>query len=347
MKTAFISTYAVNSALRASTLKLQTQLVKAQTEVTTGVVADVGLALGATSKQSVSIRQQLSKLNTITDTNNTASTRLTTTNDQLANIQTHAQNFLNSLLQATDSGDSTTSLGQQGGASLQALIDSLNTSISGEYIFGGINADVKPLSAYDSTSASKTALDNAFQTAFGVTQSDPAVSSITGTQMQSFLDTTFANLYTGAQWSSNWSSASSDNIKSRISNSELIETSVNVNDSSIQKLAQAYTMMSDLGNTSLDTDARHAVVSQATTLVGQAITGLINLQTQVGIAQSRVTSANSQMSLQIDVLKTNLDGLEGVDAYQASTLVNSLQTQIEASYSLTSKLQQLSILNYL
>jgi len=39
--------------------------------------------------------------------------------------------------------------------------------------------------------------------------------------------------------------------------------------------------------------------------------------------------------------------VEGVDPYEASTRMNSLLAQVEASYTLTSRIQQMSLMNYL
>jgi flagellar hook-associated protein 3 FlgL len=47
--------------------------------------------------------------------------------------------------------------------------------------------------------------------------------------------------------------------------------------------------------------------------------------------------------MQIDIFKTFLNELEGVDPYEASTRVNALISQIETSYALTARIQQLSL----
>ena len=48
------------------------------------------------------------------------------------------------------------------------------------------------------------------------------------------------------------------------------------------------------------------------------------------------------MSVQMNVLSTQIGNLEDVNPYQASTQVTDLQTQIETAYELTSQLSQLS-----
>jgi flagellar hook-associated protein 3 FlgL len=58
-------------------------------------------------------------------------------------------------------------------------------------------------------------------------------------------------------------------------------------------------------------------------------------------------NASDQMSLQMNLLSTQVGGLESVNTYEVATRITDLQTQIETSYSLTSQLQQLSLVKYL
>jgi flagellar hook-associated protein 3 FlgL len=349
MKTTFISTSAISEATRVSLIKLQTQLATAQKEVSTGRYADMGVSLGYKTGQTVSLRQEQNRLTTITETNSVVATRLDSTQSALTSLVGDAQNFLGQLLGARDAPTGPQVVQKQAQTSLSAFADMLNTSIDGAYLFAGINADVKPISQYDQTppSPAKQAVDNAFFATFGITQSDPAVANISASAMQNFLDTTFAGLFQDPAWTTNWSSASDQNIRSRISTSELIETSTNTNESAFRQLAQAYTMVADLGTQNLNQGAFQAVVDTATKIAAQGIQGLTELQSNLGTAQQRVEDANGRMSIQKDILTNHISSMEDVDPYEASTRVNTLMTQIETAYAMTARIQQLSLLNYL
>ena len=54
-------------------------------------------------------------------------------------------------------------------------------------------------------------------------------------------------------WSANWSSATDEVTSSRISTTDVIDTSVSANEDSLRKLAMAYTMVSELGLVRHDT----------------------------------------------------------------------------------------------
>ena len=51
--------------------------------------------------------------------------------------------------------------------------------------------------------------------------------------------------------------------------------------------------------------------------------------------------------MQIDLFERNILDMEGVDPYEVSNRVTALLTQIETSYALTARIQQLSLLKYL
>ncbi|MEN9894165.1 MAG: hypothetical protein RIR97_17, partial [Pseudomonadota bacterium] len=57
--------------------------------------------------------------------------------------------------------------------------------------------------------------------------------------------------------------------------------------------------------------------------------------------------SNESLTAQINIVKTNLNDLQGVDPYEASTRVNTLLQQVETSYTLTAKIQKLSLVNFL
>jgi flagellar hook-associated protein 3 FlgL len=132
-----------------------------------------------------------------------------------------------------------------------------------------------------------------------------------------------------------------------VSPGQTLTTSVSANASGFQQIAQAYTMLSEFTGSTISSEAQAAVVSTASTLVSTGIDALNNVQTGVGVAQAAVTSANTQITSQVNVLQTSVGDLTNVDTYALSSQVTTLQTQLEASYQLTSRLQSLSLVNYL
>lgn len=349
MDTAFTSTKSLNDGNRLTILKLQKRLVTAQQELASGRLADTGLTLGGRTSETVSLRQQYARLTTLKETNSFVMTRLDVSQTVLSTLSETAQKFIGTMIATRDTEGGASVAQGEAKADLVALIDGLNNTVGGEYLFAGINNTVKPLTDYYATPASapRTAAANAFTTAFGTTQSDPANVAITGTAMQTFLDTTFSALFDDPSWSTDWSSASSINVTSRISVFETVESSANTGEQAFRKLAKAYTMVADLGAENLSRETFAKVADTASRLAGEAIQDLSGIAARLGTSAARVTAADSRMSAQIDIINSQIDNLEQVDPFEASTRVTTLMTQLETAYSLTARVQRLTILNYL
>jgi flagellar hook-associated protein 3 FlgL len=348
MKTTFISTSAISEAMRQSLAKLQSQLVDAQKEVSTGRYADVGESLGATTGQVVSLRQEHTRLTGIIDSNGAVAARLEATQSALATIGDGAQSFLDQLT-AAGSGDVQGSLQGEARNGLAGLIGMLNTQLNDTFLFAGINADAKPIADYEQNppGPAKQAVANAFLAYFGFTQSDPAVAGITADDMQAFLDGPFAALFADPAWGSDWSQAADQNVRSRISSSELIETSTNANIDAVRKIASAYTMLADLGGDKLNRATFQTIAKRASELIAEAVPGLTAVRSNLGFAQQRIADANTRMSLQRDIISNHIGALEGVDPYEASNRLSALMNQVETAYAITSRISKLTLLNYL
>jgi flagellar hook-associated protein 3 FlgL len=349
MELSYISTKALNEGNRLSILKLQQRLAAAQKELSSGRLADVGQSLGARTSQTVSLRQDLSRLTMITDTNSLVSSRLSVSQQAVGGVGQSAQSFISTLLAVRNTETGGAVVKGAAKAALVGLTDAMNTTFAGEHLFGGINTDQQPLTNYFSepTPANRQAVLDAFQTEFGFGPGDPQVATIIPSQMQSFIDTTLSALFEEPAWSANWSSASSENIESRISVSEVIDTSANANDAGFRKLAKVYTMLSDLGVENMSQETFAAVVDRAVSFAGEAVQDVAVVQANLGVAQERVAKANAKMEAQTDILTSRINGMEAVDPFDAAVRVTSLMTQIETSYALTARIQNMTILNYL
>lgn len=349
MELSYISTKAINEGNRLSLIKLQQQLATAQKEVSTGRLADVGQSLGSRTSETVSLRQELSRITMIKDTNALASSRMRVSQEAMGGIEGSAQSFLNTLIAARDSATGPKVAQYAASSALVSMTDALNTAFGDEFLFGGINTSQRPVANYfaEPTAGSRQAVINAFQAEFGFAPGDPAVASIIPSQMQSFIDTTLSALFEEPAWSAEWSTASDQNIESRISVSEEIETSVNANDQAFRKMAKAFVMLSELGVENMTPETYDVVVDRAITFTGEAIQDVTVAQATLGISQERVAKADQKIEAQKDILTTRINGLEAVDPYDAAVRVTSLMTQIETSYALTARIQNMTILNYL
>lgn len=348
MKVSSVSTSAVSNALRYSLLRTQSDLIKAQKESQNGTVADTGLALGTRTAVTVSFTREMERMSDIIDSNSLVSARLTATQNSMKQISSAAQTFL-SALTTTSSGSALNEVTQSSAKTmLDQLTTVLNTSFNGEQLFAGVNTDVKPINDFDAAgSPAKAAFDASFQTYFGFAQSDPAAANISSSDMTNFLTTQVEPQFLGAGWQANWSNATDQTIVSRVTLTETTNTSVSANNDAMRNLMMTAATVKDLFASNVGAGGRQAITDWAISAVGAATGQIGNLQATTGIAEKRVTDASDRLKVQVDLFETQIGNMINVDPYEAATRVNDLVTQIQTSYALTARIQQLSLLNYL
>ena len=77
---------------------------------------------------------------------------------------------------------------------------------------------------------------------------------------------------------------------------------------------------------------------------GSSIAGIAG---EFGVASSSMDDAKTQAKASKAALQDSLDGIEGVSTEEVASKLLSLQTQLQASYQVTSMLSKLTLVNYL
>jgi flagellar hook-associated protein 3 FlgL len=347
MDTPIVSTYSIGTAALASLARTQNQLTQLTAESSSGQYADLGLQLGDQSGYELSLRNQTNLLQTLTTANNLTVTNLKTTQTALDSMRTAATSAVNTLTSlAAGSTNAATTLQSTGTSALDSLTAAANVTSNGQYVFGGENTGVAPMTNYFSSTAGQSAFDTAFQNFFGFSTTSSNVANITSSQMQSFLSGPFDSLV-NANWTTDWSSASSTDITTQIAPGESATTSTDLNQPGFQQLAEGYAMLSQLGGLSLSTDTQQAVITAASSLINQGVSSLTNTESVLGATQTRVTNATTSMSTQLTILQTQIGNLDNVNYSAVAVQLSSLQTQLTTAYQLTAQLQKMNLAQYL
>lgn len=346
MKTSTISSLAVSLSLRNATSRLQATLPRLQQEMVTGKYQDAGLALGAESRKLASFINDIDHTQRLIDTNSQVGARLSMTQASMTRLNDLASDLTNAVGIAMSEPSQVSAAEQTAQKVIAEMTSILNTQVNGVFIFSGVNADNKPMSDYE-TGGAKAAFDAAFFSYFGFTKNDPAATSITRTQIEDFLTTSVEPLFLGAGWTANVSSATDEVMVSRISPEVTAETSVSANETGFRQLMLASVVAAELYDSALGAETSSAVSEYVISKVGTATGGMIKRQGEVGLVEERITRANDQLITQKSLLETFASELESVDPYETSIELSTLLTQIEVSYSITSRIQNLSLMNYL
>lgn len=342
MKTTSISTLSVSQTMQLTVQNSQTEIAKLQKESVNGTYADTGLELGTRTSASLDYGRESSRLQAIIDSNSLTNQRMDSSQLAMEQMSDSGQTLLDSLVALSGSSDKTSLQVSADTATsvLENFVSYANVSVNGEYLFSGINTDAAPLD-----DSFITDLTDDFDTQFSSFMSANGISSasdISSSQMATFLDD-----YTSSFDWSGWTNASDTKMTGRVSTSETVTTSTSLNADGFKNLVLGSLITSQLATAGLSADALNKVNATVTNLAGLSVSGIDAERSSMGLSQERVEKANTAMSAQMDIINTQLTDLVGVDTYDASVRLNTLLTQVETSYTITSKIQGLSLVNYL
>jgi flagellar hook-associated protein 3 FlgL len=361
MKTSFSSTASIQTSLRQAMAKAQNELVKANEEVTTGVHADMGVTLGATTTRNLDLTRDVMRIDTQLTTNSVAETRLSSSEEAMSTLADVGQDVLDVLTALSGSVSTLDDAQLSLDSALNTFTDVANTSVSGEYLFSGTNTDVKPITSYTEEDSTFKAAVDAELDQFLLDNGIASAETMSAEDMDTFLTDLEAKFngteslsdppHTGLAgadfWTTYVSGASDSNMTTRISATEVVDTSTNANSSGFRNFMFATVVAKEFMREDIPEATRAVVTEHASNAIGKSISGINAQRSEVGMSLERVSNSNDALEAQKTIIETHLNDLQGVDAYEASTRVTSLEALLEAAYSLTSRIQQLSLVNYL
>lgn len=363
MKVSLISSYVLNNSQRPTVAQAQADLIEASYEATNNRIRDPGLKLGRQTGRFIENENQISLLNGLKESN-----------DLAANRMSAAQAAMQSLIGASDKtnpggtliqfnkalmGDNVSATPKTMQSAAQSALDSfvsaLNTNYNGEYVFGGTNVGEPPLDYYkagSNTGASQVVLDT-FKNYFGFDVKDPQVANITDAQMTEFIDGPFSKLFEEPSWSTNFSRAADGPVTNRISpTGETIDISSSANEAGFRHAMRNMVLVAEFGNIGLPEKAQQVVSNRARTssdskATGSAITEIITTASTLGNSQARIKNAIDHMNTQLSILNQTRNDMIGADYTEASAKMVELQSVLQISYTMTSRIAKLSLVNYI
>ncbi|MCX8996125.1 flagellar hook-associated family protein [Rhizobiaceae bacterium BDR2-2] len=342
MKTSTISSLSVSNAIQLVVSHAQKEAVKLENESVTGTYYDVGLELGVKTSQSLNFNRESARLQSIVDSNALAAQRMETSQLAMGQMAASAQSILDTFVGVTGASDGTSSTvaANTALAELENFAGVALTSVNGEFVFSGINTDAQTLPTGfidDIKQDFSDALDT-YLAANGL----GSVSDMTGDDVDAFI----ADYTAAFDWSS-WTNASDTVMSSRISMTETVKTSASLNGDGFKNLVLSAIIGSQLTRENMQSDALAQVKYNVVEISGAAVSGINAAQSQLGLSQSRIENANETLATQKTIIDTQLSNLVSVDQYEANVRLTALMTQLETSYTITAKIQQLSLVNFL
>lgn len=341
-----ISTLASSLANQNNLQLNKSKLEDAQAELSTGRYSDVNLKLGYNVSRNLNWRLGLSETQGFLDNNAQADAKANAAQAALESVKAIGTNFMNMLTGVRGAQNGQTLIKQDANYAIGGLRDAVNTTYAGQYIMGGQNISDPPLKDYQGNAA-EAAFDTVFQAQFGFPKTSPQAQNITSAQMTAFLIGPFDNLFQGTNWNSNWSSATANNLQTRIDDKRQVDIAANAGEAPFKNMLQGIVAVMDAGTGNLNQTTFQTVVDYALSKTGGAIQGVGETEARIGEGQQMISQANDKLNAKKNLVQLQIQNTEGVDTAALAVRINDLMSQMEASYTVTGKLAKLNLASYL
>jgi flagellar hook-associated protein 3 FlgL len=341
------SLFAQHSYHNYSLARLRAEMQVAQDELSSGVVSDLPRQLGSRAGSYASLERRVSSLEAISSSNSILRARFQATDAALGALDGSISQF-RSLLLSNSSGAASLSKAVKGSEQLfESAVSFLNSSYAGRYIFAGVDSNKLALVSGSGMERVADVVADSFLGRFGVALDSEEVADVSAESLIDWVETDFSQLFESPSWEGLFTNVSGNVPKVRIGEDEFLDGGVSVNDPAFRKLVMSFLMMTEVGSAKLNETAAARIGDRALMRLEEANSGIIALRSKLGAWTAGLEDRDRSLSLQRDLLRSEVSELSHVDPVEASLRIESLRTRLEASYTLTARLNNLSLLNYL
>jgi flagellar hook-associated protein 3 FlgL len=320
------------SQLSSAIGRLRAQHAEASGELVTGRVADPARELGAGLESALLLKKAIDDIGSIRQTIALGKTRAAGTQASLSVVAKDAAGLSAEILGAVARGDEIAI--KIGGASaeqrLRAAFGALNARVADVSLFAGDAVDRPALASADTLladvgalyAASATAAD--FEAALDVYFNDPA-----GGFSQS--------VYLGG---------AGDAPRADLGEGESVATAARADEPAIKDVLRA------LAATAVAAAAppgamRDEVLGGASGKMLAGADGVAAIAARIGIAEERMEAREQRLDFENTVLTEAYNGLTARDTYEAASRLQQIEVALEASYTITARLSQLTLSRFI
>ena len=343
---------------RQNVARVTEQLQIAGQELATGRKADLFADLGPSASIALTLRASEENTQAYLTVNEVLDSKLEAMLAAVDTTRSGAQEVLEStLINASRPTMGADALQTQARAALESVIGSLNISFNGDYLFAGTASDSVPLTRWEEANAT-TGLSpqEVLSDIVGSGPTTVAEAEAMFEEIDAFFASTNttdpdrnfeATFYNGTPLLDD-SGDPNTRVTARINEGQQLSYGVQANDPAFLDTIKGLAMLSVIDVSQIEDEATYARwMTEVSDTLGSGVQDMLTVSAGIGFNQQVVVNAQAQLEDISLVQQTQIGNYENVDPYEAATMVTSLETQLQASYSVTARLSQLSLLNYL
>ncbi|MEM9705818.1 MAG: hypothetical protein AAF850_07045 [Pseudomonadota bacterium] len=262
-----------------------------------------------------------------------AQNRTAFTQDVLSNLSSEAARIGTEVIAANgiDADFTLQTLSTDAAATLRTIFANLNANFSERAVFGGDRTDRPPLAdpetlltdvrAILTAGPDKATIDAALDTYFN----DPAGGFQT-------------TIYQGGE---------NDAPAVEIAPGVRIDVSVRADAQPIKDLIRSFAVIAERDNVNVPGDEATEILSEAASGALNADKDLVQVRASIGVNEQRIADSQGRFETEETLLQNLLNDRTLRDQFEAANQLQLLETQIEASYLITSRLANLTLANFL
>jgi len=156
---------------------------------------------------------------------------------------------------------------------------------------------------------------------------------------------------TVVQWYRGDTSATGrDAVQAKVDDGTYIGYGVRANEAPIRDTIKSLAVFASVdyqGDTGDEKQMYFSLIERVTQTLSVAGSGIKDLQGEIGIKEELIVSIETRHESVTALTNNQLSDLEGVDLYEAAARFSEYETSLQASYSITARVQNLSLVNFL
>lgn len=316
------------------TARLTREVSELSAELSSGIRADRGASTGGDLSLLAGLESDIARLQGYETSLRDVKTETSLRQDVLGRVQEDLVAAGSELLLASQSGQpqQLDLAGRTARERFESVIGALNTSLAGRSLFSGVATDGPALLPSEDILAD---LETAVAVAVTPADVEAAVAAWFGPG--------------GAYEGTAYLGSATELAPVSIAEGQDIDVGISALDPRLRDALQALATAAVLekGVPGLDDNQRRELAQSTGTALLGAETGMIDARATLGTMEERIAESELRLRNEIGAVELARAELVAVDPYEVATKLTDAETRLEAIYLLTSRLSQLSLVNFL
>jgi len=353
-----ISTLGISLQQRSLVNRTQSQIGQITYELGTGFKSDVARSLGSRMSETVELRNAMNGYENYKNSIGTMATRMEVMADALAQIDKYASDA-GALLATAVEADSQMHLSIQAGvrSALESMMSSANVNSGDRFMFSGVDINKQPLYGPNEPSdvTGRTPLQTMQLLIGGALPTDAAsAQAVSDTIKAAFADDPliapdlrFEQAFYGGTPKLDAFGNPNPRISAKSDNETTVQYGIQANDKAFRDILRGLYMVASVDGPAMTKEARDVYFKDAYDAINGGLTQLRKDVAVLGGQQADLDTATERNELRMKLMNERVVHLETADPYEAQARLTVLQQQLQASISITQRLAEMNLAQYM